>query len=298
MKFIVYTPFYDENTGGVIVLYKLAQLLRQLGMKVFLWHEANPFSVSSLKQLERKFRYWRRQHSQRFRYISPYSLPLARKQDVHDAIVVYPEVVAGNPLKARHVVRWLLYKPGFHTGVIDFSSDDLFFYYLKEYDYPDFNRFPDNQLFVADYFLDVYRQTNFGPRHGSCFMVRKGKDRVLNLHPDDAIQVDGLSHRELAEVFNRSEYFLSYDLYTMYSVYACMCGCKSVVLPLEGMSVEDWHFSPESRFGVAYGFEDVPRALATRGNLLCQIRQFEENNFSSVRFFLHRCREFFKISSE
>lgn len=294
MKFIIYTPFYDENTGGIIVLHKLAQLLRQLGMEVFLWHEANPFSVSSLKQLERKFRYWRRQRSQPLRYMSPYSLPLACKQDVSDAIVVYPEVVAGNPLKANRVVRWLLYKPGFHTGVVDFSPDDLFFYYLKEYDYPAFNRFPDNQLFIADYFLEVYQQSNFGPRHGSCFMVRKGKDRVLDLHPADAVQVDGLSHRQMAEVFNRCEFFFSYDLYTMYSAYACMCGCKSIVLPIEGMSMEDWRFSPKSRFGVAYGIDDVPRAVATRENLLQQIRLFEENNLSSVRFFLHRCKEFFR----
>lgn len=294
MKFIIYTPFYDENSGGIIVLHKLARLLRQLGMQVLLWHETNPFSVSSLRQLEQKVRYWRRLKFQSFRYVPPYSLSLARKQDVSDAIVIYPEVVAGNPLKAKRVVRWLLYTPGVHTGVIDFSSDDLFFYYLKEYDYPSLNRFPDNQLFIADYLSDIYRQSNFGSRNGSCFMIRKGKERIHDLHPVDAIQVDGLSHRQMADVFNRCEFFFSYDLYTMYSVYACMCGCKSVVLPVEGMSMEDWHFSSESRFGVAYGIDDVPRAVATRENLLQQIQLFEENNLSSVRFFLRRCREFFQ----
>lgn len=298
MKFIIYTPFYDPDSGGVIVLHKLAQLLKQIGMDVYLWHEANPYSISSLKQLERKLRYWRRRFTQPHLFTSPYSLPLARKEDVQDAIVLYPEVVAGNPLKAKRVVRWLLYKAGEHTGVIDYSPDDLFFYYLKEYDYPKLNRFPDNQLFVAEYFSDIYRQTNFGPRHGSCFMVRKGKNRVHDRHPSDAIQVDGLSHKEIAECFNRCEYFFSYDLYTMYSTYASICGCKSVVIPIEGISMEKWHVAPEGRFGVAYGIDDVPRAEATRENMLKQMRLLENNNVVSVKFFIKRCGEFFKLNTQ
>lgn len=296
-KFVIYTPPYDENVGGIIVLHKLAQLLRELGVEVYLWHFENPFSIFPLKKktLEKKFRYWRQRRLDSFRYASPYSLPIARKRDVADAVVVYPEVVAKNPLKADKVVRWLLYKPGaHHLGVVDFSPGDLFFYYLKEYDYPTLNKFPDNQLYVMECFSDIYRQTNFGVRHGSCFMVRKGKDRVLDYHPVDAIQVDGLSHREMAEIFNRCEYFFSYDLYTMCSTYASMCGCKSVVIPMEGMSIEDWHSAPDARFGVAYGKEDIPRALATREALSHQIEQVEENNLASVRFFIERCRDFFK----
>ncbi len=295
MKFVIYTPFYDENSGGIIVLYKLVQLLRKLGMEGYLWHIANPFPIFPLKlrRFEKKFRYWYQRRTDPLRYTSPYSLPVARRRDVVDAVVVYPEIVAGNPLKADKVVRWLLYKPGAHLGNINFSPNDLFFYYLKEYDYPALNKFPDNQLCVTDYFSEIYQQTNFGSRHGSCFMVRKGKDRVHNAHPADAVQVDGLSHRELAEVFNRCEYFFSYDLYTMYSTYASMCGCKSVVIPVEGMSIEDWRSEPENRFGVAYGLEDIPRALATREALLHQIEQFEENNLTSVRFFVERCKAFF-----
>lgn len=296
MKFVIYTPPYDENSGGVIVLHKLAQLLRELGIEIYLWHDRNPCSVTSLRLLARKYRYWRKRFFNRDRYISPYILPIARKKDLQDAIVIYPEVTAGNPLMAKNVVRWLLYKPGAHTGVIDYDATDLFFYYLKEYDYPELNKYPDNQLYVLDYFRDIYRQTNFGQRSGSCYMVRKGKDRNLNLHPSDAIQLDGLSHREMAKAFNRCEYFFSYDLYTMYSAYASVCGCKSIILPVEGMSRKDWRQEEESRFGQAYGLDDIPWAESTRAMLVEQLTQSEQNSLYSVRCFIQKCRDYFGIS--
>ena len=296
MKFIIYTPFYDENIGGIIVLHKLGQLLRELGIETYLWHDTNPYSVNSRKLLARKYRYWKRSVFNKDCFVSPYILPIARKKDLQDAIVIYPEVTAGNPLMAKHVVRWLLYKPGAHTGVIDYDATDLFFYYLKEYDYPELNKYPDNQLFVLDYFRDIYRQTNSGRRSGSCYMVRKGKNRNLNLHPSDAIQVDGLSHKEMAKVFNRCEYLFSYDLYTMYSAYASVCGCKSIVLPVEGMSIKDWRREDEGRFGVAYGLDDVSRAEATRAMLVQQLAQSEQNSLHSVRCFIQKCGDYFGFS--
>jgi hypothetical protein len=52
-----------------------------------------------------------------------------------DAICVYPEVFAGNPLGARNVVRYLLNRPGLFTGVgmEAFSPDDYFLYHAEEF---------------------------------------------------------------------------------------------------------------------------------------------------------------------
>ena len=154
------------------------------------------------------------------------------------------------------------------------------------------NKYPDNQLFVLNYFRGIYKQTNFGQRSGSCYMVRKGKDRNLNLHPSDAIQVDGLSHKEMAKAFNRYEYF-----FRMISIRCILhthrCGCKSIVLPVEGMSRNDWRLEEESRFGQAYGLDDVPRAEATRAMLVEQLTQSEQNSLYSVRCFIQKCRDYF-----
>lgn len=301
MKFIIFTPRYKETTGGTIVLHKLAKVLNKMGHEAYIWNFQEPRTLFTLliNRVLRIFKIKREIKARKLfnrREICPYSgLVKASNDDLKDSIVVYPEIIAGNPLGAEKVVRWLLYKPGAHTGVIDYSPKDLFFYYLKEYDYPQMNKFPDNQLFVADYFLDIYKQVNFGPRKGSCFMVRKGIGRKLNMHPKDAIQVDGLTHRELAEVFNQCEYFFSYDLYTMYSAYASICGCKSVVLPPAGMRVEEWIHNESGRNGVAFGLQDVERAEKTRPFLLSQIHNREKSNENSVSFFVERCKRFFQL---
>lgn len=299
MKFIIYTYPYDENIGGVIVLHKLGHLLSQLGYDVLLWHPVNTYVhgfYGRLKFFERKIRYWIKQKEivKSTVDLSPYNLPVAQSGDIDkNDIVIYPEVVSGNPLGLTNVVRWLLYIPCAHTGKIKFSDSDLFFYYLNEYDYPVMNKFRENKLYVVEYFDKIYKQKNFGDRSGSCFMVRKGKDRILNAHPVDAIQVDGKSHKELAEIFNRCEYFYSYDLYTMYSTYASLCGCKSIILPKEGLSKDEWLSTDEARYGMAYGFDDIQYALDTRDKLIERIKLAEEDNLNSVRFFIKRCQEYF-----
>lgn len=51
------------------------------------------------------------------------------------SIVVYPEVVAGNPLRAKNVVRYLLNKPGFvsDVGIGDYGEGEYYLHYADEF---------------------------------------------------------------------------------------------------------------------------------------------------------------------
>ena len=51
----------------------------------------------------------------------------------NDDIVVYPEVVCGNPLGAKRVVRWLLNEPGVIGGDGVFEEQDLILAYSKNF---------------------------------------------------------------------------------------------------------------------------------------------------------------------
>ena len=50
----------------------------------------------------------------------------------------------------------------------------------------------------------------------------------------------------------------------MYSRYAALCGCIPIVVPIEGVSKQEWHPEKELRYGIAYGSGDVEWALQTR----------------------------------
>jgi hypothetical protein len=55
------------------------------------------------------------------------------------SIVIYPEIVAGNPLRARNVVRYLLNKPGYFTGagMETFGEGDYYLHFSDEFRPPD-----------------------------------------------------------------------------------------------------------------------------------------------------------------
>lgn len=48
-------------------------------------------------------------------------------KDLDSWAVVYPEIVAKNPMKAKNVIRWFLHYPGFHTGKINYAKRRVIF---------------------------------------------------------------------------------------------------------------------------------------------------------------------------
>lgn len=303
-RFIIYSPKYKEDVGGVIALHKLCSTLLAQGHTAAIWPSHKPH-ISELDSF-RKFKKFRRWYletlpkiwSGRLNIKSPYNLPIAKQCDVKNAIVIYPETIDGNPLNARKVVRWFLNKPGALTGRIVFGADELFFYYNTHFN--DWKLNPDKlrHLWVTEVMSAVYKNKNNRKREGTCYMVRKGVNRILDQHDPGAIKVDGLSHREMAEVFNRCKYFISYDLYTMYSRYAAMCGCIPIVVPEPGMTKEQWRPLEENRYGIAYGWDDIPWAVETREKLLEILANSEFLTNKSVEDFVKITQCHFESDSQ
>ena len=290
MKFVIYGPHYDDNSGGSIALYKLGRLLTQLGHEASVWH-------------------WTRYHPHESRLINgkystyfnfgvnvkleddprPFDYQVASQEDIDDGIVVYPEVVEGNPLGGRRVVRWLLNKPGAVLHPCAFGVDELTFYFSEVFLPDGWDADPTRKLRVLDWKDDIYSQTNSGVREGACYMVRKGLDLPLTYHPHDAVPVDGMSHQELAAVFNRCQQFICYDPFTAYLAYASLSGCDSVAVPRAGLSAQQWR-EATTEFGIAYGFDDVERARRTRPELIAYVKNTEAENLDMVNHFVAVCR--------
>lgn len=293
--FIVFADSFNENNGGVIALHRLCDLLNREGETARLWPSRRPLHnpAHPLASAWGFFRWYRRAWRRPYRRVPHFQTPLATPADLPGAIVVYPEIVAGNPLRAEHVVRWLLHRPGFHKGHVQYGAGDRFFFYQKAFDDPALNPDGDNLLKTVWVRDDIYRHVNTGARHGTCYLLRKGKGRPIAHDLSDSLLVDGLSHTELAAVFNRVTTCISYDPYTMYSHFAALCGCDSVVVPEAGVTKAQWYPDAADRLGLAYGFDDVEEARGTRGLLLPHLKEQETRANASVRSFIERCAAYF-----
>jgi hypothetical protein len=222
-------------------------------------------------------------------------VPVAPARLLRKAVAVYPEIVSGNPLGAPHVVRWLLNRPGFFGHPVDFGPNELMFFYQEAFraDLPGID--PDNLLRVRWLRTDIYTDRGLPGRQGACRMIRKGARTGLAAVPenDPAIRLDGKSHSQIADIFNRTDVFYCHDPYTMYCYYAALCGCVPVVLPQPGLNANDWRAAFEMKRGVAYGEEEVNWAAATRADLLADMQAAIATEDSNVLAFAQKVRAAF-----
>lgn len=292
MRFVICAPRYEPSSGGSIVLYKLARLLQGLGHDVRIWpaHRvpAGRLATTVLRRAAYMATRWYRPN---FRPHPELAGKLAEEDDLSRGVVVYPETIPGNPLRAARYVRWMLYKPG-ELGVrFDCRPGDLYFCYQEAFNTRCEAMEYGGVLSVVDWMTDIYRQSNFGVREGACYMVRKGKGRADLPSLAGLEVVDGLGHADLARIFNvrRACYF--FDPYTAYSEYAALCGCIPIVVPLPGVDKNAWTPTEEGRPGVAYGEEDVANAIAARPEMLLKIENAERASIESVQRFVSIVRQ-------
>lgn len=294
MKFIIYAFRYSENSGGNIVLHYLCHILNTLGYDAKIWPNYKPiFDITRpIMSILKFLKYYKKELHKKFSLNENWMTPIATSEDLieDDIVIIYPEIVKGNPLKGKQVVRWMLHKPGFHTSDVNFGCNDLIFFYSTAFMTDNFKN--TNILNIFYIMSDVYKNENFGERTGTCYMVKKGIGKSF-IHTKDALCVDGYSHYRLSEAFNRYKFFISYDSYTTYSRYAALCGCVSIVVPDDGVDKNEWHPTEENRYGLAYGLEDINYALDTLPLLNDLVTKQHKNNILGVKEFVDKCKNYF-----
>jgi len=312
-KFVVVSPPYHPSNGGATVLYYLCKLLNDQGheAKLFLWFHIDDDTVNTVFIL-RMFKYYTIRMivlfvdflSYRKNIVKSYKLVGYKKSPIKvsikltpfinkHTIVIYPEVINGNPLNSSNVVRWLLHKPGFHTGSFNFSKNELFFCYSEIFNDESLN--PDKNKLTIPYIKhSIYKQTNFKVRKGKCYIVRKGRKRFDLPGIFDGPVIDTLQDKEIADIFNQCEYCVSYDKDTLYTYYAVMCGCIPIIVPIKGKEREE---DLPRIHGHARGFDpdEIEFAIKTRGILKMQLKEMEAENTEQVQKFVFICMKTFFI---
>ena len=87
----------------------------------------------------------------------------------------------------------------------------------------------------------------------------------------------------------------NYRATPLYSIYASLCGCISIVVPEEGVTKEEWHPKIEDRYGLAYGFDDIEYAKDTKHKMIRYVNEQQELNLKSVKYFAESCKKYFSI---
>lgn len=292
MKYIVSAAPFNENNGGAIFQHVLVDTLNRLGEEAYVWPQPPIYRKGRREQLKKLLR------PEAYAVSPELDTPVFKgRKAPSDAVVVYPEVVLGNPLEAQQVVRWILYKPG-AIHPYEFGKNDMFFHCGDMFDVPELTGgAPELVMWRRN---RVYRNENRPDRKGTAFIVRKGyeKERLPETETPDAIQIDGKSHAEINEIFNRVDTFISYDEATMYSQFAAICGCDSIIVPGWFPDQDTWMANhPLAANGVAYGFEHIDHARATRDKVIEMMDEQERASEDSARNFIHLTRERFFPSS-
>lgn len=111
--YYIVAPAYTETSAGTRVLHLLAQALLRIGMPAYI------VDVKSGPVTKRAFS-------------GPVAVPTLTDAVVREhhacglnPIAVYPEILAGNPLRAATVVRYFLNYPGLLGGPKEFPDTDI-----------------------------------------------------------------------------------------------------------------------------------------------------------------------------
>lgn len=235
------SPGYNDKSAGIRLLHRLCSLLNQLGFEAYV---ESPKTDGNL---------WTPQLTK--------TIISAHYRAGKKPIVIYPEVVNGQPLKLGLPVRYMLYYPGSHGGSAHFDEDLIYCY--RDAFYPGVPKLQppalDTKLFhlpaegsIRDLTLVYYNRYN-GPIQ--CFA-------------DDQLEISSknpVPHEQTGDLYRRAKIMYAYEE----SAAVCearVCGCPVVLVPnrLRLPEKKDDFFA-YGHSGLAWGLapEDIERARNT-----------------------------------
>ena len=196
MKFVVTAPPYNNKSAGAVMLYTLCDELKRLGFD------------AEIMQFDK-------------------AAPIP-----DDAIVIYPEVIDGNPLKAKNVVRYFLNREGYASGnKVNAGPNDFILAFNKLY-HPNPHAIVRIENLTKHAYLAGSKPTM--ERKLDCTYIGKGlfysdKCKVI----EGTIEITRTAPAEkqgLADLLRQTRFLFTYDSCSALSAEAILCG--AVVVPL------------------------------------------------------------------
>ena len=240
---IIYTPPYNIKIGGIIVMHYFAKLVNKKCNNKF---RAKLFMYNNI------------------RYENPFCNDFAKIDEINEnTVVIYPEVISGNPLNAKHVVRWILLELGIEMPLDHYKNwgiNDLVYFWetivnIKNY----------SQL-CCPFLNPLFKNNNSNERTNTCYLVKKGPlihKNINYIHPTESICIDDFSLEEINRTFNICKYFYCYDPNSAYTIYSAICGCIPIIYPIDDLDENDYFKNKIYNFnnnifsrGIVYGNDE------------------------------------------
>jgi len=226
---LIYTHMshFDIKDGGTVAQYNFAKLLEKMGQTVRIY---SPTGILIQNEIFNKY------------YDNDFPID-------DDCVVIYSEGTQGNPLNAKNVVRWMLSELGKNVPcewLYGWGKNELVYYFNSE---TKFESSPEKigvvyKLLSCIYVNPRIENYNFPNRNGVCYTIRKSnwhKNGVSFFHFSDSFEITREhTQDECIDFFNKYQYFISYDPCSFLTIMAAMCGCVSVVHPVQGLTKQQW----------------------------------------------------------
>jgi hypothetical protein len=259
--YLITAPPYNEKSAGQAVMHKMCHELNQLGYEAYLVLMQNPNWPKDMPMTN-----------------PSWNTPVAplSKDLIKNSIVVYPEIVTGNPLGAPRVVRYLLNKEAqFGQGPIKRAPSDYFLIYSNLYGtghgkllIPHFNFELFNEFGAMPF--DQRTQTAWyegkGGKYGKVSPI-EGAVTITRQWPED--------RQELAAILKKTKVLFTWDSTTSLITEAMMCGVVPVFMQLAPWTVEGLKNTDFGISGFALSTDDAElyRAIQTRDEAMAAIRR-------------------------
>lgn len=278
---IIYSLILNNNCGGIVVMHNMAKVINSMNNKSINAKIANPFNI---------------------KYNNPFCEEFANINEINDnCVVVYPEIISGNPLNANNVVRWILLDLGIEMSkehYKNWNKKDLVYHWE-----PCAN--PDNSFKQLCYpwFNPFFKNINNNTRSKTCYLVKKGPlihKEIHYFHPERSIEINDFDnngkysyYEHVFNIFNSCKYFFCYDPNSAFIIFAAICGCIPVVYPIENVDKKTYlqnrifNCGSELHDFIAYGNTESELLHAEE-----KIKNIDENINSMTNYYLQTVYNF------
>ncbi|MDP9521003.1 hypothetical protein [Pseudomonas putida] len=270
--YYIYAPDYRRSSAGIRVMHMLCDALQRSGQEAYITtHILNPDLVTPP--------------------LSDEIVALHRSQGL-EPVVVYPEIVDGNPLNGSTVVRYLLNQPGFIEGRGAYGEEDILFSYTKALLQPGMAE--DHVLYLPGPDLSVFCPPKDPAKRVAgkvCYYQGRRGQALIDpaFLPPDAVEITSRypdSWEALADLFQQCEFFYCGEASALAGE-AALCGCVGVIQPSEWTPLKIALHENKSH-GVAWGSdpEEIERARQTLPLLRESLLQHQRNFWPALDHFI------------